>query len=403
VATVLMTWELGGGLGHIVRLAPLARGVRDAGHRVVVALRDLSRAKGIFGQLDFELVQAPVQTRGVANPVASPLTFAHLLHNVGFGSESELWGLAQGWRNLYAMVRPDVIVLDHSPTALLASRGLAGVRRVVIGSGFFCPPDESPLPNLHPWMKEDPAKLIEDERRVLGVMNAILSGYAAGPVSRVTQPYGEADATILTTVAELDHYADRAGATYHGIWSEAAPSRRVELPRAAAGSGGRKIFAYLKATKAIDEILAVMAASGHATVAVVEGLKRETLERFRSDRMRLHAEPVAVRESGDWCDFAILNGNHGTTAALLRMGKPVVQLPIFLEQAMLARAVVRVGAGVETSVNQPAKFAEVLRRMADELHAYEPAARAFAQRYAGFDERDAVAEVTRRIVSHIDG
>lgn len=46
MATVLVTWELGGGLGHLLPLEPLVRGLSERGHRVAVALRDLSRAGG---------------------------------------------------------------------------------------------------------------------------------------------------------------------------------------------------------------------------------------------------------------------------------------------------------------------------------------------------------------------
>jgi hypothetical protein len=395
LANVLMTWELGGGLGHMVRLAPLAEHVRAAGHRVVVALRDVSRARGVFGRLDVELLQAPVQTRVPANAFATPLTLAHLLHNVGFGSESELWGTMRAWRTLYDMVRPDVIAFDHSPTALLAARGRPGVRRVVIGSGFFCPPDETPLPNLHPWINGDPAALAQDEQRVLGVMNRVLGDLGGNAMERVTQMYRQVDATLLTTFEELDHYPHRdVGAKYWGAWTEVAAAKRVDLP----DGDGARIFAYLKATKGIEEILAVLAASEQLVVAVVEGLKRDAVERIQGERMRVETEPLNLREVGAWCDFALLNGNHGTTAAVLRLGKPVVELPIFLEQAMLARAVVRMGAGLEVSVNQPKKIAEAIRQMVESPKEQQRAARAFAERCAKLDEAEAIRRVAGEIV-----
>ena len=46
------------------------------------------------------------------------------------------------------------------------------------------------------------------------------------------------------------------------------------------------------------------------------------------------------------CDLAILNGTHATTVAMLLSGKPALHIPIFLEQAINARAAERLGAAL---------------------------------------------------------
>jgi 3-hydroxyisobutyrate dehydrogenase-like beta-hydroxyacid dehydrogenase len=166
MATVLMTWELGGGLGHTTLLAPIAKRLLKRGHRVVAALRDLSRAEAVMGRIGVELLQAPVKTRRRVDGVRLPHTFAHILDHVGFADAQELSGMVQAWGNLYSMIRPDLIVFDHSPTAMVAARGFAA-RRVAIGTGFTCPTDEYPLPNLRTSRRPDPDKLRADENRIL--------------------------------------------------------------------------------------------------------------------------------------------------------------------------------------------------------------------------------------------
>jgi hypothetical protein len=63
MATVLFTWELGGGIGHLVRIKPLAEGLAERGARVWVALRDLSQADRFFDRGKVRLVQAPSKVR----------------------------------------------------------------------------------------------------------------------------------------------------------------------------------------------------------------------------------------------------------------------------------------------------------------------------------------------------
>jgi len=90
MATILFTWELGGGLAHLIHLLPLARGLRQRGCRVAIALRDLSRAERVFAGLDLAYLQAPFKTRPSHAPIDPPRSFPHILHNSGFADAAEL-------------------------------------------------------------------------------------------------------------------------------------------------------------------------------------------------------------------------------------------------------------------------------------------------------------------------
>lgn len=104
---VLFVWELGGGLGHLMQMLPLARDLVRRGHRVAVALRHLSQsAADVFGRCGVSFLQAPFRSTG-ALAFPRPANFAHLLANVGFARDGELFLLANSWRNLMRLVKPD--------------------------------------------------------------------------------------------------------------------------------------------------------------------------------------------------------------------------------------------------------------------------------------------------------
>src|SRR5687767_7387539 len=99
MATVMFTWESGAGLGHVLPMLPLAEGLARRGHRVFVAPRDLAGAATVFGKAGVHFLQAPSKCSGrmFFRPTFS---LTHILANIGWGDERELFGLACAWRNL---------------------------------------------------------------------------------------------------------------------------------------------------------------------------------------------------------------------------------------------------------------------------------------------------------------
>jgi len=136
VRRFLLAWEFGDpGRGR--EQCALARGLRDRGHSVLLAFADLSTlaAEPLEG---IEWVQAPRLVLP-ASPSAAPVDAADLLLALGFGDPPALAGVLTGWTALARLWRPDALVADHAPAAMLAAR-LASVPCVLVGKDALAAP-----------------------------------------------------------------------------------------------------------------------------------------------------------------------------------------------------------------------------------------------------------------------
>ena len=123
MSTIVFAWELGGDYGHLSRLLPIALELRQRGHTPVFLVRDLLGAETLLTPHGIAALQAPLWL-GRVNGLPEPIGYPEMLMRFGYLNAQALTGVCRAWRHLFALLKPDLLVLDHAPTALLASLSL---------------------------------------------------------------------------------------------------------------------------------------------------------------------------------------------------------------------------------------------------------------------------------------
>ena len=378
MARILMTWELGAGRGHLMPMRAVALGLRAAGHHVELAVRHPADAKAFLEPVELPFHPAPIpQPRRVAVPLAS---YPQILERLRFHEPALLKTRLAAWHKLFDQVQPDVVICDHSPTTLLAARA-RGLKSIVTGTGFFVPPDVSPLPDLRPWQPSDPQALARTEAGVLAGMNEALKKFGGQPLTRLGELFA-ADGQALCTLRELDNYAALREVEYWGP----VPTSVAAAPEWPAGDG-KRIYAYLRHFETLPALLESLRDSGQPTLIYMPQQPRDIMSQFEGGNLRFSPVPLDITMVAAKCDLAILHGGHGVTAAMLLAGRPLLLLPLHLEMLLTARAVAQLGAGLAAPQLKPAGMHNKLMRLLNEPE-FGDAAKQFATTYATLNTQD---------------
>ncbi len=391
---ILFCWEQGANLGHLARMAAVAGPLAQRGHQIGFLLRELSRAELILGANGFAdaYTQAPIWLPKASHPLPA-LNYASVLIHAGWLDPQGLLGLCRAWRKQFELFRPDMLIFDHSPTALLAARNWP-CPKVVIGNGFEIPPVEHPFPAYAWWRPPPDAALLDYERPVLEKANSVLADLGATPMAALADLFQGLRA-YLSAYPETDHYPRRRGAEYLG-WLR-APSGR-EPPRWPAG-GGHKAFAYLlPGYPHLDALLDALRGSGLSTLVYAPGLSLDVARKHRAGNLAFAERPLDMDAVVSGA-AALVCHSPGTAHAGLLAGLPILLLPTHMEQWMAARRMADLGVGI---CLEPAeardRCAEALGRLFSDTGLAQRA-RAFAAVHGG-SEPDAPLV---RIVADCEG
>jgi hypothetical protein len=308
-----------------------------------------------------------------------------VLHDSGFRHDANLSAAVSAWRNVFQTVEADLVLADHSPTALLACRGL-DMRTATVGTGFLCPPNVSPLPSLRRSVSKPPWAA-EIESLVLNNMNCILDRFNAPRLRHVAQLYADVNLHFLLTLPEVDHYPDRERAQYLRPICEIDGAKPV-WPR----GDGVKVFVYLKMVPGLQAVLESIARTNTSILCFVPELAATVGCRLPAPRFYVVRQPQDIREVACQSDVAITNGGHGAACEFLLAGKPLLVLPMNLEQQVTGQRIADLNAGIMGSLRKAADVAEKLHRLVSTSE-FSKAAQAFSHRYSRLREENSVTSI----------
>lgn len=240
--------------------------------------------------------------------------------------------------------RPEIVVTDMQPTAVLAAR-LRGLPVISLADTDFL--SSTPHPWM-PWNEAAPATLLPHPD-ALETLNEVAVGHGLDPVERVTDLlWGEI--TVVPSSPEVEPAPQpapgRRDAAYVGplYWDPPGPPFRP-----ARREGTRHVYVTIGSGGMVTE---------HALREVLTALDRPDTTVFLSagfaaaDWVRGHSNVQIGGFTGitgpiDWADLVLSHGGYSTVIASLAQGKPQVVLPFMSEQEANGRQFVAShGAGL---------------------------------------------------------
>lgn len=388
---VLIAWEMGANLGHLLRDLAVAMRLRQNGYEVLFAVRDAKLAEECLAEEGFPYVAAPRPAR-VGRPFRPAANYSEMLIEYGYLDLTLLAGLVREWRELFALFRPAAIVIDHAPTALIAAR-VEMIPAILLGTGFEIPPSISPLPSIQPGEPIPIQQLEASDHRALEAINSILRSYGRRPLDRPASLFSSVQG-LLTTFPELDHYGERTDREYIGVLQVSQPFPCVDWPH----DTGPKVFAYVRpGLTDVEALLSAFSDLALSAICVIPEIPEELRKRFQTARLRLLASVVNPSPLLASASAVVNYGGAGTIATSLLAGVPMLLAPRTLEQHMGALAVKRLGAGIIVSPRADRTLVSQLLETLLKNAEYRVAANAFAQRNRDFDSVRALERVTRRV------
>ncbi|MCH8478596.1 MAG: hypothetical protein LAT56_11715 [Wenzhouxiangella sp.] len=388
--TIMLTWEMGGGHGHLVRLGRIGKALIKAGHRLVFVSRDVAAARAqlpeaICLQAPFHLVPAP--------PYPKAANLAEIMDNIGLGQTDSIAELTASWLTLVERTGADAVAMDFSPGALLALQALP-MRRVLIDNGYSHPTHTPTLPSLRPWESSYTDFHDRIELRVLAAVNASLKQRGLPPLAHLSELFLRVDAIHLMTIPELDHTGPKTQVHYrgyldHGGQTPVWPRRYPNAPR---------LLIMLKSFRGLVPLLAALSTLELDLVIAVTGLDADSQAALADkENLSFHEGWLDLRAAARQADLVLCAGGEAVGIVLLQ-GTPVCVLPFFDEQRLTAERAAASGAALALPAGAPpeAVVAAIQQMLAKPSYAQRAAK--LAGRYRGLDQAAELAAIVGSLV-----
>lgn len=336
VKKYLLAWEMGGGLGHVMALHEIARQLQADDHQVLVVLKNLDYAF-LFEKMGINTCIAPSEKRYMPYH-SSPNSMAEILWCNGYGNTANLSSLVAAWTMIIEQFKPDLVIADYAPTALLSAKA-NNIKSMAVGCVFSFPPTRSGV-QFRYVSDAECSRLSHVENSIALTINCVLANHGVLSDTAANQAfYG--DTSFLCGFPSLDYYAGKRIINY----MRPIKNNGDYLMTAWQGKP-YKVLVYIKNNyEALYDLFNQINAFTQAEFIVYlagpisEGLNLKS-------HVQLYREPINIDPLLERADLLICHAGSGLVNQALMKQVPLLCLPMHYEQFLMATRVQELGVGV---------------------------------------------------------
>ena len=328
---VLIGWELGGNLGHLMPLAVVVRQLIDHDVPIIAAVRELLPAATAFKELQLPVLPAPgwPRHRHMGNEDGQR-SYGDLLTLVGFGDPAKLHAVVAAWIAIIDLVKPTAILCDHSPGLQIAARARA-IAVVNIGTPTLMPPlDGDHLPPIVAYHSP-----FLPEARLLASAASVLQKYRKQAPSSLPELL-KSEFRLVFGLPELDPYANTR--------RELLYSPLEGLPVFKEISQQPGLFVYLRPDlKHAENFFQALVETGFPAKLYLPDCNPALSRFLRASGLHVFEQPPLLSEVLPSVTHVISAGGAITTQAAMAAGRPQLMFPGHSETRMNSVLAARLG------------------------------------------------------------
>ncbi|MFA5631179.1 MAG: nucleotide disphospho-sugar-binding domain-containing protein [Porticoccaceae bacterium] len=311
-----------------------------AGHQVTLAAKELQNIGTVMRGYPITVFQAPYLHRQPRKIYPQLMSYSQLILQ-RFETVDELEILCRAWDGIFGEVKPDLVIYDFAPSAMIASLHRPW-QKWITGNGFLVPRTDLPYLGLFPRVPKTPDnehQLRHGDARLLTTVNAVLARRGLSAIADVRDIITRSDRRLLLTLPELDHGGVRQAEEYLGV-AKQLPGREAVWP----AYGDCRVFAYLAAFPMLESMLEKLSGAEFSTLIYSRDINDGVKSRF--PQIRFVDQPVDMEAVAEQADMVVNMAGHTTSAQCFMAGIPQLMIPLRQEQFYLASRVAAQGYGV---------------------------------------------------------
>jgi UDP:flavonoid glycosyltransferase YjiC (YdhE family) len=263
-----------------------------------------------------------------------------ILVAVGLADANATRSMLTAWDQVLRATRPDLVIAEYAPAAVLAAQRRFPV--LLVGTGFTLPPESMPrFPLLHRF-----APPVFAEEETLAVVNAAKAAFNWPLLDRLPQVFA-GDEYFVGTFAWLDPYRSERMALADGPVLDRSP-----VPRKATAE---TIFVYVsRGEMPHRDLVGALRPFAHRVHIYAPMLEAEQGRELAAGGATIALEPVPLADALADCRLVIHLGGNGVAAEALAAGVPQLVLSTHIEQELTGLALEQAGAGSLIRAHDPA-------------------------------------------------